>query len=349
MENRENDKTPGPASSFEVKYFRPEDADGIVRLFKAVYGNGYPIRLFYDAQALTKANAEGEYLSVILRNAAGEVVGVENLFRSAPYTGLYEVGAGLVLQKYRQLGLNNRLMSFVYEEWVPKQKGIEELLGEPVCNHTHMQKAVVTFDHVEMALEAALMPAEAYDKERSASGRVAALLVFRSYVPKPHTVFMPRSYEKELRHLYSRLDDRRELRISADPLPEGVTSEANMTVFAFARVARIAVHQSGADFAELIRKLETEAVSQKAVVIQVWVKLTDPWVGSAVEVLRNRGYFFGGPLPRWFDGDGFLMQKILCDPDFEGIRLHSDHARGILEIVKHDWSRAQATAATSIR
>ena len=51
----ENQKSFGQ-ETFTVDAFQPEDAEGLVRLFKAVYGDGYPIRLFYDAEAIRQAN-----------------------------------------------------------------------------------------------------------------------------------------------------------------------------------------------------------------------------------------------------------------------------------------------------
>ena len=88
-----------------------------------------------------------------------------------------------------------------------------------------------------------------------------------------------------------------------------------------------------------------QAIAGKALVLQAWLNLTTPWVGSAVQALRDRGYFFGGALPRWFDGDGLLMQKLLCPPDFEGIVLHSDEAKQLLDIIRRDWERAEAQSA----
>jgi len=342
MDDRLEGKSTDPASCIDVGFFRPDDAPGIARLFRAVYGEEYPVRMFYDPEALTQANANGNYYSLVARNAAGEVVGVVHAFRSTPYKALYELGAGLVLPNYRGIGINKRIFRFIFQDWVPTVDSIEETFGEAVCNHVHNQKEILTHKHVETALEVALMPARAYDKEKSASGRVATLLAFRCYRPRPHTVFLPAAYETELRRIYARVDDRRELRVSEASLPEDAASAADMTVFDFARVARIAVHHSGRDFGACINNLEPQAVSQKAVVIQVWLNITDPWVSAAVDILRNKGYFFGGPLPRWFDGDGFLMQKLLCDPEFEGIRLYTDASRELLEIVKNDWSRAQA-------
>ena len=85
------------------------------------------------------------------------------------------------------------------------------------------------------------------------------------------------------------------------------------------------------------------AVAGKAVVLQAWLNLADPWVGAAVHALRERGYFFGGVLPRWFDSDGFLMQKLLCPPDFDGIVLDSEASKQLLNIIRQDWERAQAS------
>ena len=75
-------------------------------------------------------------------------------------------------------------------------------------------------------------------------------------------------------------------------------------------------------------------------VIQVWLNLACPWVGQAVETLRDRGYFLGGALPRWFDNDGLLMQKILKRPDWDGICLYTDRASEILRFVRADWERS---------
>lgn len=327
---------------FEVGHFRAEDAEGIVKLFLAVYGEHYPIRLFYDPQAIIRANEEGSYCSVVARSTAGEVIGVTHLYRTAPCPSLYETGVGLVLQEYRNLGVNVELLRRLYEDFVPEMEGVEEIFGEAVCNHPYMQRAIKPFRFVEMAIEVALMPADAYDKEKSAPGRVATLCAFRCYQPKPHRIFLPAAYERELGTIYSRLDDRRDIVLSAAKTPGDIKSKAEMSVFDHAQVARISVSAAGADFADYVCALEKEALSRQAVVLQAWLDLTMPWVGEAVEVLRKAGYFLGGALPRWFDGDGILMQRLLCPPWFESIRLESDFSKELLEVIKKDWRRVQA-------
>lgn len=326
-------------SDFTIDSFRREDAEGISDLFQSVYGDDYPIKIFYDPHALTEANAEGRYRSIVARTRAGEVVGVLHLYRSAPYHALYEVGAGLVRTDYRQVGMYTLLLKFIFEEWVLTRPDIEETFGEAVCNHVYVQRGVVEFKHVETALEIALMPAAAYDKEKSAAGRVAGIMVFRCYRPKPQQVFLPPVYESQLRSIYQRISDARELSLSDKAIPAGSRSNTEMSIFDFAQVARIAFHNVGEDFVARIAELEALAIERHCVVFQVWVKLTMPWVGTAVDALRRNGYFFGGALPRWFDDDGLLMQKLRCDPNWCDIQLYSDNGRQLLAMIREDFGR----------
>ncbi len=237
--------------SFAISPFRNEDAEGIVDLFHTVYGEHYPIRLFYDSQAIAQANEEGRYYSIVARTMDGRVIGVEHLYRSAPGPSIYEAGVGLVDGGYRNLGVNMELLGYLYDTFIPERKNIEEVFGEAVCNHLFMQKTVEKYRHVETAIEVSLMPAAAYDKEKSAAGRVATLAVFRCYQPKPHRIYLPASYERELRTLYGRLDDLRDIAVSTAKAPGDRRSRAELAIFDFAQVARITVPEVGSDFEEV--------------------------------------------------------------------------------------------------
>ena len=318
-----------------IHLFRPEDAPGIVRLFRAVYGDDYPVKRYYDPDALTTACETGENYSIVARTEDGEIIGHVGLFRSSPYPGLYECGTGLVLPERRKSGVGQLVMHQTYERLAPAM-GIEEVWGEPVCNHLHMQKMVVEHKHVETGLEVDLMPAETFAVEKTSSGRVSVMPGFRCYKSRPHTVYLPPVYEDPLKILYSTLDDRRTIEIVEGQPPAGSSSSASFEVFEFPQVVRIAVTAIGRDFESYFSSLEEKLLARNIKVFQVWVNLARPWTGSAVEVLRGRGYFIGGILPRWFDDDGMLMQKVTEPPNWEGIRLYSARAAQILEIIKKD-------------
>ncbi len=328
-----------PGQGFEVDLFRPEDAEGVSQLFRTVYGDGYPIQKFLNPQLLIEENATGRTISSVARTPNGDIVGHNALFRSAPYERIYESGSGAVHPHYRGgKGIFTGLIAHGFEVG-PKRFGIEAIYGESVCNHVFTQKAMVRFSTIEHAIEIDLMPAEAYEKEKSAIGRVAAILGFKTLISKPHTVYLPTVYEENMRFIYSGLDDDRKFSLSQDELPSQIKTEIKTQVFDFAQVARLAFHEVGADFKSALDEQEKSICEKRMVVIQVWLKLSWPWISRVVDSLRERGYFLGGILPRWFDVDGLLMQKIIGKPNWVGIHLYTERAKKILEIIKKDWER----------
>lgn len=338
MDSKQNQNPIEPGQSYVFDLLRPEDAEGVVRLFKTVYGEGYPIRTFIDPQLLIAENAAGRTISSVARTTKGDIVGHNAIFCSAPYKKVYESGAGLVHPSYRG-GAGIFTGMGVHGIKIAPQFGVEAIFGEPVTNHVFAQRAVASIGWITHALEADLMPAKAYDREKSAQGRVSTLLDFKTLKPKPHEVYLPRVYEEPFDFLYRGLDDKRQIRLSADqPLPEAPT-QLSTEMFDFAQVARIAVNQAGRDFATVLGQEEKKLLARNVLVIQVWLNLAWPWVNAVVLDLQAKGYFLGGLLPRWFDTDGMLMQRIIGRPNWEGIQLYFDRAKKLLEWVRTDWER----------
>lgn len=331
-----------PGQKWEIDLFRPEDAQGVVDLFISVYGAGYPIKTYTDPKRLTDENAAANTLSVVARTPKGDIVGHMALYRSAPCKDIYELGAGLVHRDYRGgKGISTDLA--VHELAVAVEKfGIEGVFGESVCNHVFTQKICFKLGLVTQAVEVDLMPASAYTTEKSAAGRVSSLLEFKTFRSKPHAVYLPPVYEHILRFIYEGLDDTRDIRVSADAVPDGGRSRIESQVFDFARVARFAVHEIGADFEDAVTIEEKKAKAQKTTVFQAWLCLSHPWVGAAVDLLRDRGYFLGGVLPRWFDQDGLLMMKLCHRPHWEDMQIQFDRAREIVRRVRADWEAVDA-------
>ena len=338
MDTRTDESCNGMKRSFEVGLLRPEDAEGVAHLFRSVHGEDYPIKIFYDPAQLIRANQEGDYYSIVARSTDGEIVGIHNLFRSAPSRAVYEWGVGLVLKGWRSMGVSGAIERFMIDTVVP-ELGMHTVFGEPVTIHLRMQKHSENYGFQPTALEVGLMPGEAYSGEGVISDRVSTLSNFRVYRNIPQKIFLPVIYNEAMRFMYGDFSLGRIFSESIEPIPVCAASEANMDLFDFAKVARISFYETGSDFAERISDLEVEAVKKGSIVIQVWLKLTSPWVGMAVDILLASGFFLGGVLPQWFDDDGLLMQKLLFVPDFESIQLYSDRALRIRDLVKADWRR----------
>jgi hypothetical protein len=325
---------------WEVDLFRPEDAEGVVKLFLSVYGKGYPIKTYIDPELLIRENAAGRIISSVARTPKGDVVGHDALFCSAPHESIREAGAGVVHMSYRGgKGIFTRLGAHGIQEGA-RRFGVEAVYGESVCNHVFSQKMTHNLGCISHALEVDLMPASAYQKEKSATGRVASILDLVTLQPKPHRVFIPPVYQDAFSFLYTGLDDRREISRAGGKTPTDSRTRIQVSYFDFPQVARMAVWEFGHEFEEVFDVEERKALDKSALVLQVWLNLAFPWVDEAVQVLRGKGYFLGGLLPRWFDHDGLLMQKILKRPDWESMQIHYERAKRIRDLVYEDWLRA---------
>lgn len=335
--HKEQDIEPG--QEWEVDLFRPEDAAGVARLFRSVYGEGYAVRTYIEPERLIRENAARRTISSVARTVRGEVIGHNALFNSAAHPGTYESGAGAVHAAYRG---GKGIFTHMFEhglEIAGTLPHINAVFGEPVCNHVFSQKMMARAGFPPRALEVDLISAAAHQKEGGAEGRVAAFLCFRTIRRRPHAVYLPEPYGDALNALYEGLDDERDFCISKEEVPVGTVSKIRSQIFETAGVARIAVDEAGEDFEVGTKGLEKKLQEKKIVVIQIWLNLSSPWVGGAVETLRRRGYFLGGILPRWFDSDGLLMQKVLKRPDWEGIHVYGERSAEILKIVRADWGR----------
>jgi hypothetical protein len=320
----------------EIDFFRAEDAPGIARLFRQVYGEGYPIRTYYLPDQIIEENATGHIISCVARTPAGEVIGHNALVIMDSAMRLYENAAGAVLPTYRGLSIFPRLFQHTIVE-TSKRFRVEGIIGEPVCSHTHVQKMCLQLDFKESGLEVDLMPAAAYGMEPGASRRVSVLLGYFFHKPRKQTIHVPTVYLDELKYLYAGLDVERSFVTSSNDFPSRKNCQGNMKLFDMAQVARIKIDGVGRDFDPFISHLENEAREKGIIIFQVWLPLTSPFIAAAIDILREHGYFLGGVLPCLGNGDGLLMQKVSQEPGWETISLFSERAKRIGEMIRCDW------------
>jgi len=289
-----------------------------------------------DKDLLIEENLAGRVISSIAKTAKGDIVGHNAIFNLAPCRKVYESGAGLVHADYRGgHGIFTQLVAHGLALG-RERPDVDQVFGEPVCNHPFSQKMSRTLGFVTRAIEVCMMPARAYAKEASAKGRVTTLLDFITLKPSPCTVHVPKAYESIFPIFYEDMDDERQFDLSAQPLSFQRTT-LDTQVFDFAQVSRVAVKALGRDFPTVMQAEENRLLQQGIRVIQVWLSSGDPSVGEAVDNLRSSGYFFGGVLPRWFDSDGILMEKLVDEPVWEDINICFDRAQTLMGLIRKDW------------
>ncbi|MDK9718263.1 MAG: hypothetical protein OEL57_10230 [Trichlorobacter sp.] len=324
---------------FTVDFYKPEDGYGVARLMYSVYGDGYPIDTYYIPDQLTEENRAGRIRSVVARTDSGQVVCHEAFYRSsAPNPDLYEMGLGLTLPTYRGslafARCTNLLISLV------ENGTIKAIYGEAVCNHTITQKVAGPVKFIETGVEVDLMPATAYAKEQASDGRVSCLMYFRIGQDQRRPLYLPDCYAEQIRFMMEGVGIDRELIQPASKLIHDV-SELEIEQFDAPGVCRCTINRPGNDLAQRLAALEQELCSKNYALLQCFVPLGAADAAASVAVLRSAGFFLGGFLPAWFGEDGLLMQKLYVEPGFDSIKLYSERAKAIMELVRADWKRSK--------
>ena len=329
---------------YRIRLMQDADAPGVVALYRTVYGDYYPIKEMYDPQYIISQQEAGLMYRVVMADAAGNILGHNALYRlQEAYAGLYEGGHGMVRAEVRSKGFSNAIQAFVIQVLLPAVGG-EEIWGEVVTNHVFMQKTAHSVGGKDTGIKLELMPAESYEAEKSASGRVSTVVACACVKEKLHTVFLPAPYEEITKKIYGNAKRNRKLEIAAGALPEKAKTRYVDNFIAGAGVLRIFVREAGDDAGEVLAGLVKKYMDAGAMVLQVFLPLDQPWSGALTEVLNRLGFFFSAVAPRWFDADELLLQKLVYPTNYEIIQLYSDFAKEMLKFIIQDRKRVETPA-----
>lgn len=327
------------SATWTVDLFRPEDAAGVVALYRAIYGEDYHVPSVYDPDQLIAGQEQGDVYRAVARSSSGEVIGHTAYTRSSPPNrGLYEACQLVVHHDWRGSTLASELTLFAIEQ-IPLQYQIRCTWGEAVTNHLFSQRIYTGSGHAETGIELDLLPGGAMAQAMRGEnrGRISVVTIFRNYgQPQPQTIYLPAAYAGQLPFLYSGFDHGHHFVDSTAPLATDRPTRGNLVIFSSVAVARLTFLQLGGDFAACLADYETQTATADIRIHQAFLPLTDPAIGEAVACLRSRGYFLGAVLPCWFGNDGLLMQKLNEEPNIAGTKLFTQRAREILSLVLAD-------------
>lgn len=319
-----------PGQKVIVDGFRPEDAEGIARIYHAIYGDTFPIDYVYDPERIREANQTRDLYHVVGRTESGDVVGVMALFRSAPGAGILESGGLMILPEYRQGLLLFRLYD-MNQKLARSLPWLNAEYSQMVTDIETPQKMSNRFGARGLALELEAMgPRPGGDGRRVSF--VDEFIVLRDV---PQDVHLPERYAGLLRGQYASFGLER--RFLPGREPAGCT-RLERGELAWADLVKILVAEIGADFDQALCGALREAdQGNTSRVVQLLLPLTAPGLPRAVELARAQGFWLGGLLPLWTDADVLLMQKLPARPDFDAVYLLTDEAQALMGHVRADF------------
>jgi len=337
---REHPGSVASGQEVEVDRFQPRDAEGVARLYHAIWGETFPLDYVYDPERIRDENVGGALHQFVARTDSGDIVGVGSLFRAMPGRGMLESGGLMILPDYRMgmllFQLKGRMMHAAREEL-----GLNAVFGQSVTDHLTTQKLNRRHGFLPTCFELeAMAPRPEGDSVGTGGGRISLLDEFLVFRDIPHAVHLPPPYAGVLRAAQARLGLAR-----TELAPGACVGPGTVSVWSMApaSLAKMTVEVPGDDLADAVATMETGHAGWH--VFQVLLPLSHPGVGQAVEMLRGRGYFLGGLLPLWTDRDVLLMQKIATPGEGAQPQLLTEDARAVMESVTKDKAEVSAMQA----
>lgn len=334
-----------PGQKLEYRFFRPEDAPGVGRLFYQTYGDGYPVDEPYVPELFIEATRTRRFHPIVACAADGSIAAHAAIYRSSPPNPrFYEYGQLMVDKGYRQTAAAFRLHRFAVEHLFGKTEGVDAIYGEAVCHHMATQKMIHGSGFAACGLELGLMPESAYAGE-GVTGRASCLYAQRVDKDTPGPLFLPGEWGRHVRAVMGNWPLTREVREGDAEIPAGSVTEIEARHFDFAGVRRVTVLGIGADFAQRLAAELAAGQRDGAALVQVFLCLGEAWTGRAAEALRQAGFFWCAYMPLWFAGlgpgpDAVLAQRFLEPATLAGLRLHTPDMEAIGQWVVEDMRRA---------
>lgn len=330
------------ADGYVIAGFTPDDAPDIPRAFTAVYGKDYLSSVVYNPDGFAALIASGAQISLIARDASGDIAGHIALAFSAPNRGLVELCQGIVTPAHRKSGIFVRMIDRALA-FARDVLGCHAVYGISLTNHTVSQKVVARRGFRDVGMEIDYVPQRMLEKD-GAGGPAATLVQYLDYgrhdYPGCH---LPPSYAVWFTRLLdgAGIGGQRQITL-ATGLDRRATVGELMDMPRF-DMARLLVRRAGFDFWSLVGEQEAAAEAAGRRSFQVLINLGSAEGAAAVELLRGWGYACSGLIPGYFEGGchGAIMYRNFQAPYFAGIQLHDEGARRLLANITNDWQRAE--------
>ncbi len=325
--------------SFHIIPVNATNAGFVGDVFRSAYGEDFPVRDVYEPDVLLSSIESGNVISALALDKDGYAAGYVSIHKSAPNPHLWEAGGVVVVPSYSCTDISLQLANYCFDALLHKPPKIDGIFSEAVCSHYFSQVSAKQRGMVDCALELDLLDSKIYKDGKSnkeGTARISCLLTFLEMSDLPEPEYVPIPYRKMLERIARQLRPRDFIESEAN-LPTCMATTLEDRHYASVQTLRVSVPTIGSDWDAATDNVCNRAFQNKAVNLQIILNMASPHIGAAVNVLRKKGFFFGGMAPRWFGTDGLLMLKLFgSNTEYDKIKLYTETARELFAFVKAD-------------
>jgi hypothetical protein len=325
-------------AAFTLCFMKPEESVALARCLYRCYGYSYDCDYMYDAGKIAELQKSGLMDSCVAMNPQGEVVGHLALNLRQPGDKVGEAAQAIVDPRYRGHGLFEKMKAFLMEQM--RSRGLYGIYSEAVTLHPYSQKGNLAVGAHETGLLLGYIPASvSYKdiKDLQKQRQAVALFFVKLNEPPARPVFVPARHEAMVRRIY----EHNHLPRQAGPVPGRdqrpvlpPQSRLDVRVRTDHNSAFLLVREFGQDLEGLVRFRLRELCCRHIDCIYLDLPLSDPAAAQFSAGLERLGFFFGGIIPEYSDGDVLRLQylnNLTIDP--QQIQLASDFGKELLAYV----------------
>jgi len=324
---------------FRIVAVNPTNAHHVGTVFRSIYGESFPVKDVYQPDILLREIAAERLISGLALDEAGLPAGYISIFKVAPNPRLWEAGNVVVVPSYAHTDVSSRLVRYCFDMVTGRKIDADGIFSEAVCCHYFSQLNTAKLGMMDCGIELDQLDGNSFmdgKSNKAETARVSCVINFLEVTDPTEPEYVPAPYAEMVLQLTAPLRPRVLVPSTARLPAEGSTCQEEK-YYASARTWKVAVPTVGNDWSAIVADMLTEAAKRKAVSLQVTLNMACPHIGAAVTVLREKGFFFGGVIPRWFGTDGLLMQKLFgSETDYDETKLYTKTARDLLAFIRSD-------------
>ncbi|MCX5817983.1 MAG: hypothetical protein NTX75_17350 [Proteobacteria bacterium] len=328
-----------PDELFRIVAVDVANAHHVGTVFRSLYGEDFPVKDVYQPEVLWKEIQAGRLVSALAFDVKGQAVGYISMFKTAPNPRLWEAGNMLVDPGYAHTNISSHLIRCYFDPAMCRMTDIDGIFNETVCCHFFTQVSAAKIGMTDCALELDQLDGDSFKDGKSnktGTARVSCVLYFWELTDLLEAEYVPVRYDTILKRIAGSLRPRI-LFPSTDALPTDGSTSLEEKYYASAKTWKVVVPMVGGNWAAAVEDILSKAKQRRVISLQVTLNMACPHIGAAVDLLREKGFFFGGMAPRWFGTDGLLMQKLFgSETEYEKTKLYTPFSKELLAFIRSD-------------
>jgi hypothetical protein len=334
LKNSASDITPNQELS--IVEFHPSLAKAIAHCYYIIWNDAFPAKFMYEPESIIEYYTKKGQFGAFAITPNDEVVGMFCAYPFHTCNHVYEMGGLMVIPQYRGKVDLPLLIGNVRDQLTNISLNIN--LCQIVCHYTRAQE--VLSENLNQIICGIELEAFNYNNEskRLSTAYVDAVEVLNQ---ESRELYLPQEYERILRNIYSTFGLTRVFLTEAKPGLNDLTPDTCIEKFKYDNVLKLQVKQIGADFMEVVQRIENESTDVE--VFQIAISLEGYEALVSTSELNKRGYFFCSLIPLYDGRDCLVLQRVdkKGKDIFENIYLHLSSSQKLLDYIKKDHERVQ--------